>query len=483
VVGWAPADPEERLPMSTTVAETAEVAAAAAGYLESWLEHQRRRQRVPGVQAAVRVGDRLVLDTALGVADVGTGEPLTPRHLFRIASHSKTFTATAVLQLVEAGRLRLDDPVARWVPALAGTGPAAVTVRQLLGHQGGVVRDGRDNDHWQLLQPFPDEAALLRTAATEGVVLEPDEHFKYSNVGYALLGLVIEAVTGRSYAAHVQAAVVDRLGLVDTGPEWDPARAAEYAAGHTGLLDGEDERLTIPHVDTRAMAAATGFWSTARDLTTYGAAHVTGDPALLSDHAKRLMRRPESEIRAHGQEPRHYGLGLDLRTIGARRCIGHSGGYPGHVTRTWIDPEGQVVVSVLTNAVDGPADALARGLLALLDLALAAPEDAAPPAVDPSRFTGRFANLWGVTDVALLGGRLVLLHPGAPDPVEERAELTVVDAGTLRLETVPGFGSPGETVDYTWAEDGTASSVRVGGVTSWPVEVFRSRRAAQVAPR
>ena len=102
--------------MSRTVAETAEVAADIAPYLESWLDHQRRRARVPGVQAAVRVGDRLVLDTALGVADVGTGEPLTTGHLFRIASHSKTFTATAVLRLVEEGRMRLDDPIGRWVP-------------------------------------------------------------------------------------------------------------------------------------------------------------------------------------------------------------------------------------------------------------------------------------------------------------------------------------------------------------------------------
>src|SRR3954470_18427191 len=202
--------------MSTTPERTAEVASAPAPYLESWLDHQRRRSRVPGVQAAVRVGDRLVLDTALGVADVTTGEPLTPGHLFRIASHSKTFTATAVLQLVEAGRLRLDDPIARWVPALAGTALAEVTVRELLGHQGGVVRDGRDNDHWQLLHPFPDEALLLRIAADEGAVLQRNEHFKYSNIGYSLLGLAIEAVTGTGYDAHLRAAVVDRLGLADT---------------------------------------------------------------------------------------------------------------------------------------------------------------------------------------------------------------------------------------------------------------------------
>jgi D-alanyl-D-alanine carboxypeptidase len=462
--------------------DTAEVAAAAAPYLESWLEHQRRRLRVPGVQAAVRVGGKLVLDTALGVADVTTGEPLTGAHLFRIASHSKTFTATAVLQLVEAGRLRLDDPAAQWVPALAGTELAAVTVRELLGHQGGVIRDGADNDFWQLLHPFPDEAGLLGIAtAGDAATFGRNEHFKYSNIGYSLLGLVIEAVTGTSYAAHVQTAVVDPLGLADTGPEWEAGRAGEYAAGHTGLLDGEDARLTIPHVDTRAMAAATGFFSTARDLARYGAAHLPGDATLLTEESKRLMRRPESEIRVHGQDPRYYGLGLDLRTVGGRRLIGHSGGYPGHITRTWIDPEAQVVVSVLTNAIDGPADALARGLVALLDLASAAPEGEHPPAAELERYTGRFANLWGTLDIALLGGRLVLLHPGAPEPAEEYSELTVVDADTVRLERIPGFGSAGEPVGYEWAADGTASRIRAGGISSWPVDAFRARRAGQVA--
>jgi D-alanyl-D-alanine carboxypeptidase len=468
--------------MSRTVAETADVAAALAPYLESWLDHQRRRARVPGVQAALRVGDRLVLDTALGVADATTGEPLTTGHLFRIASHSKTFTATAVLQLVEAGRMRLDDPIVRWVPALGGSALAEVTVRELLGHQGGIVRDGRDCDHWQLLRPFPDEERLTAIATGEGAVLGRNEHFKYSNIGYSLLGQAIEAVTGTGYAAHVQTAVIDRLGLADTSPEWDPARAGDYAAGHTGLLDGEDERLTIPHVDTRAMAAATGFSATARDLTTYGAAHYTGEESLLTDASKRLMRRRESEIRAHGGEPGYYGLGVDVRTEGERELIGHGGGYPGHITRTWIDPVGQVVVSVLTNAIDGPADGLARGLLRLLDLALATPEDAdRPPAQQLQRYTGRFADLWSTTDVALLGGRLVLLHPNVPDPGEHYAELTVLGPDALRLETVPGFGSPGETVDYEWADDGSVQRIRVGGGSAWPLADFRARRAAQVS--
>ena len=465
-------------PHPSTPEQVADVAAAAAPVFEQWLELQRRRTRTPGVQAAVRVGGRLVFSTALGTADVTTGEPLTPRHLFRIASHSKTFTATAVLQLVEAGRMRLDDPIGQWVPEV----PAeleAVTVRELLGHQGGVIRDGRDNDHWQLLHAFPDAGQLLALAADGGAVFERNEHFKYSNIGYSLLGLAIEAVTGTSYAEHLRTAVLEPLGLTDTGPELDPARAADYAAGHTGLLDGEDTRLTIPHVDTRAMAAATGFFATAEELTAFGAAHVPGDERLLTDGSKRLMQRPESEISAHGEEVRRYGLGMDLRTAGARQLVGHSGGYPGHITRTWIDPAGSVVVSVLTNAIDGPADVLARGLLALLDLALAAP--AAEPAADLERYTGRFANLWGVLDVVALGGRLVLLHPASPAPAEGYVELTVEGPDTLRQEAVAGFGSAGETVEYERDAEGRTVAIRAGGVTAWPIEEFRARRAGQVS--
>lgn len=468
------------------VTRTASLARAAAPYLESWLDLQRSRSRTPGVQAAIRVGGEVVLSTALGTADVSTGEPLTEEHLFRIASHSKTFTATAVLQLVEAGLLRLDDPVAQWVPQLQGTDLAAVTVRELLGHQGGVVRDGGNGastDFWQLRGPFPDEAALLASAVA---VYGRNEMFKYSNVAYSLLGMVVAAASGRPYATYVTAEICERLGLRDTSPEHDPARAAGYAAGHTGLLDDQDSREVIPHVDTRAMAAATGFSSTALDLTAYGAAHCAGSDVLLREDSKRLMQRQESVVMVDGEEVGRYGLGLDLRRLGERELVGHSGGYPGHITRTWVDPRAQVVVSVLTNAVDGPADSLARGLLSLLDLALAGPADrdgTGPAGPDLDRFTGRFANLWSITDVAQLGGRLLLLRPTDPDPREHAQELDVVDPSTLRLTPRAGFGPVGEDVRYAWAGDaGTpAGHVEIAGMTSWPLEAFRARRTRQLA--
>ncbi|TFV44183.1 serine hydrolase domain-containing protein [Blastococcus sp. TF02A-35] len=453
---------------------------AAADYLRSWVAAQAAHRRVPGVQVAVRSGGELVLSAAVGVADVVTGEPLTSDHLFRVASHSKTFTATAVLQLVEAGRMRLDDPIADHVPELAGSPVGRATVRELLGHQAGVVRDGEDADFWQLGIPFPDRTALVDEVLRSGAVHARNEHFKYSNVGYGLLGLAVEAVTGTSFAEHCRTAITEPLGLTRTGAELDPARAGEYAAGHTGLLLGEDARETIEHVDTRAMAAATGFFSTAEELSAYGAAHVLGDERLLTDDSKRLMQRLESVVTAYGSEVGRYGLGMELLTVGDRQLVGHSGGYPGHITLTLVDPVGQLVVSVLTNAVDGPAHDLAVGLVKLVDVALAprAELPPPPPGVRPASFTGRFASLWGLLDVAELGGRLVLLRPTAPDPLPTVEELQVLDDRTLRVAPQPGFGASGERVPVQRDGDGRVVSVRLAGVTSVPVEEFRRRRSA-----
>ncbi|MGY1847880.1 MULTISPECIES: serine hydrolase domain-containing protein [unclassified Blastococcus] len=468
----------------TTPTETVR---AAAGYLRSWLDAQARHRRVPGVQAAVRHGGELVLSAAVGVADVSTGAPLTPAHLFRIASHSKTFTATLVLQLVEAGRLRLDDPIGTHVPELAAAGSpvARATVRELLGHQAGITRDGADADFWQLEQPFPDRAGVIGAALRAGPVHRRNEHFKYSNIGYALVGLAIEAVTGTSYADAVRTRIVEPLGLTRTGTDLDAARTGEYVSGHTGLLLGEDVREPLGPAGTGAMAAATGFYSTAEDLALFGAAHVLGDERLLTDDSKRLMQRLESVVTAYGTEVGRYGVGMVLTTVGERRLVGHSGGFPGQITVTFVDPADGLVVSVLTNAIDGPAEELATGLVKLVDVALRpratvpAPPPGAPP---PSSFTGRFAGLWGVLDVAELGGRLVLVRPTSADPLPGVEELEIVDADTLRVAAQPGFGAAGELVPLERDADGRVVSLRLGGVTNRPVEEFRRRRAAMTGP-
>lgn len=451
-----------------------------APYLEEWLAFQGAYRRTPGIQAAIRADDEIVLDVAWGHADLTTGEELTTAHLFRIASHSKTMTATAVLQLVEAGSLRLDDTAGHWIPELEGTPLAPVTVRELLGHQGGVIRDGVENNFWQRGGDFLDRDSLIAGARTDGAVFAPNEYFKYSNIGYSLLGLIVEAASGTPYNDYVAENIAGRLGLADSGPEYDASRASEYAAGHTGLTAGDDSRHRIEHVDTRAMAAATGWFSTARDLTTYGAAHWFGDDSLVTDASKRLLQREESRVEAHGTELGRYGLGFEQRTIGDRDLVGHSGGYPGHITRTWIDPTDKLVLSVLTNAVDGPADSLMTGVVQLVDLAIDAARDADDgdgSGADLSRFTGRFANMWGVVDIVDLGGKLASISPRSPEPKSAHQFLDV-SGDEVRTESVPGFGATGEPVIFERDDAGTITAVTMGGMTMWPIDTYRRALAS-----
>lgn len=465
------------------------------GYLQQWLAFQGSHGRVPGVQAAVRVGDELVLNTAWGVADTSTGAELTTEHLFRIASHSKTFTGTAIMQLAQQGRLRLDDPLGAHIPDLAGAPVGAVTIREVLGHTGGVIRDGKVKDFWQRMIPFPDTQGLLAMAREGALTFKRNEHFKYSNVSYSLLGLIIEAAAGIPYTDYVRTHIIDPLGLANTGPEYDPAREADFVYGHTGLLHGADEREPIAHVDSRAFGPATGFYSTAADMTIYGAAHFLGDETLLTDESKRLMQRLESTIEGPGVPEARYGVGMSLRRLGERDLVGHSGGYPGHITRTYIDPVDKIVVSVLTNAIDGPADPLAAGIFRLIDLALDPParaagataEDYSNPgdggadgtidAGDLSTYTGRFAGLWGVSDIVELGGQLYLLNPAQANPTEAYQHLRRLDGETLQIQSTAGFGPVGELVHYERDDDGTVLSLSLAGGRAWPVEEFLARRS------
>ncbi|KTR87008.1 hypothetical protein NS220_18080, partial [Microbacterium testaceum] len=205
-----------------------------------------------------------------------------------------------------------------------------------------------------------------------------------------------------------------------------------------------------------------------RDLSAYFAAHAPGDDTLVSDAAKRLLQRRESDIEYAGVL-RHYGLGFDVRDLDGARLIGHSGGYPGHITRTWLDLDDDLVVSVLTNAIDGPADVLATGAIGILRLALAqADREPGTAAV-----TGRFASMWSVADLVDLGGAVAVLHPADPDPARSAEVLEADDDGTLRLPARASFGASGEPVSVERDAAGAVVSIRLSGMSMWPFDRYR----------
>jgi D-alanyl-D-alanine carboxypeptidase len=431
--------------------------AHALDYADRWIAYRRWRLRIPGVQVAVRVGGELVLDAAHGLADASTGEALTPEHRFRIASHSKSLAALAAMRLIDEGRLRLDDEAQLHVPALAGTDAGALLVRELLSHGSGAVRDGDDVAFWHLQADFPDAAGLLAIVRSGTLRIPASTEFKYSNIGFGLLGLIVEAVTGSDYPRALQQLVAAPLGLDglwadvadDAASGGTPREGTEpLVAGHSGL-HSRDARTVLGSPSACALAAATGAVASAATLSDALRAVTDADDRLLSAPARRRMRQRQWTTAGRDGGAAGYGLGLMLREIDGRDWVGHGGAWTGQATRTLVDPERDVVVSVLTNAIDAPAEELAVGVARILGTALDA-EGGTADADELERlrsFEGSFASVWGRVDVAELGGRLLGISPIAPDPLQAVDVLEPQEGERVRITAATGMGSGHEFAD------------------------------------
>ena len=435
---------------------------AAIDYIPRWIEHQMRLTEQPGCSLAVAHKGKVVLEAAFGHADATRGLPLTPCHRFRVASHSKCFTAAGVLKLRELGQLALDEPVGRHVERLHPR-VAKVTLQQLLTHSAGLVRDGSDSGQWSDRRPFLDEAQV-RADLAAGPTLPPNTRFKYSNHGYALLGLVIEAVTGEPYIDWIAREIVAAAGLQETTPDMPLPGGALLARGHSAKLP-LGRRVIIPgDGQTRALAPATGFVSTAHDLALFFAGlSPQAKRSVLSVDSRREMLRHQWRD-PHASVERWYGLGTISSTLADWALSGHTGGFQGTVSRSVTVPAHDIAVSVLTNANDGQAYNWVDGMLHIIrtySLRGAAARRLAG-------WDSRWWSLWGAVDLLAMGDRVLVANPGQPNPLLDASEVEVArrngnGAWTGRITLANGYALHGEPVRMLHDARGRATEFWLAG--------------------
>jgi len=434
----------------------------ALDYILQWLEYQMRETEQPGCVIAVVHDGRVVLERAFGHADLVSKLPLTSRHRFRVASHSKSFTAACIMRLREEGKLGLDDRVGRYVQDLHPE-IAEATIGQLLSHSAGIIRDGIDSGQWQDERPFPNEAEL-RADLASAPIIAANSRFKYSNHGYGLAGLVIEAVTGTPYRDWIRRAIIEPAGLEETECDISTVASVPIARGHSGKLP-LGRRVVIPGDNpTHALAPATGFVSTARDLARFFAQL---DPAatesVLSVASRREMVRPQWRY-PHTSIERYYGLGIATGKTAEWEWFGHSGGFQGFITRTVTLPDRAVSASLLTNGVDGPAGPWMDGIIHIL----ANFSKHGAPADNVRDWAGRWWTIWGGLDLVPMGEKVVVAAPSLPNPFMDASELSVLDDNAARVSLAPGQGRHGESVWRVRRLDGTISEVWFGGTRLLP---------------
>jgi CubicO group peptidase (beta-lactamase class C family) len=445
---------------------------AALDYVPNWLAHQMRVFELPGCAIVVAHRGRIVLEEAFGHADLTRGIALTPRHRHRVASHSKSFTAAGILKLREKGKLTLDDRVGRYVrdlhPAVAAT-----TVSQLLSHSAGLVRDGADAGQWLHRRPFLD-ARELKAELAEPPTIDANTRFKYSNHGYGLLGLLIEALTGEGYGAWMKREIIDAAGLSETLPDAPVPRRTPFARGHTGKLP-LGVRLVMPgDTPTNALASATGFVSTAADLARFfaqlspGARGSVLSVASRRDMIRRQWRNPHSPVEGY------YGLGTIAGTLGDWGWFGHSGRFPGYTSRTATLPAQGITISIITNATDGWADFWVDGVMHILRRFA---QDGAPPR-RLAAWAGRWWSHWGPLDAVPIGEKVIIANPGLLNPLADTIEIEAIGRERGRIVEANGFANYGEPARLVRGKSRRARALQLGGVRLLP-EAALAREVSQ----
>jgi CubicO group peptidase (beta-lactamase class C family) len=415
----------------------------------AWIEGQIAYRGLPGIAVGVVSDQELVWAKGFGFADIKAKLPMTATTKFRMASHSKLFTAIAIMQLREEGKLGLDDPVVKHLPWFkakpAGDDDGPITVEQLLSHSSGMQREA--GDHWTSYV-FPTSDEIRRLYADRQAAFAPSVRWKYSNLAYAIAGMLIEQVSGERWADYVERHIFKPLGMNASSVDQNVSGlAVPY-----GRRMPDGTREIFPFVDARGMAAATGITSNVEDMAKFVSANFRRGPRggaqIISTGSWREMHRVRSVEENWNSGS---GLGFGVSRINNRTYVGHAGGYPGNTTMTSIQLDDKVGVIVLTNTGDSNPSDIARQLMATVGQAVA--KAAAPKpdvmAWDPAwaRFAGLYRGRGGDLQVVLLNKRLVLITPNGPD-VNTPITLEPLGGGRFRFVAPTGGGVVGEVVRF-----------------------------------
>jgi CubicO group peptidase (beta-lactamase class C family) len=426
-------------------------------YIGNWIEFQVRASQQPGCIVAIAHRGKIVTEYAFGHANLATGERLTPRHRFRIASHSKSFTAAGILKLREQRKLRLDDSVGHYVSGLHPK-VAETTIAQLLSHSAGLTRDGADSGQFADRRSYLSQKELM-TELQLPPAIEPNTRFKYSNHGFGLLGQVIEAVTEEPYRVWIEREIIHACGLPETKPDMPIAGSIPFARGHTLRLP-VGRRLVIPGDNlANAIAPAAGFVSTAADVARFF--------AQLAPNAKKSPLSASSRremTRSHWRNPHsslevYYGLGTMSGRTAGWDWFGHTGSFQGYISRTCVIPASEVTITILANANDGLAGFWLDGAMHILG----AFAGRGAPKRRVRDWTGRWWGMGGAVDLVPMGNLVVIANPHAFNPFLDATEIEVTGRDTGRISLAAGFGSHGQAVRRTRNKAGTVTDIWLAG--------------------
>lgn len=470
---------------------------SALELLEVWIDAHLAYEQIPGIAIAIVHDQNLLWSRGFGYADLERKVPVSPQTIFSICSVSKLFTSIAVMQLRDAGKLNLDDPIKKHLPWFdiqqTYTDVPPATVRGLLTHTSGLPREASFPYWTDPTFPFPTREAMMERVSSQRTLYPTDRYFQYSNLGMALLGEIVAAASGMSYDSYIQQRILDPLGMTDTTTDIPVELAGgRLATGYTPL-DRAGQRHALASFQTRAIAPAAGYASTVEDLGRFAAwqfrlldsawgtsAELIPGASILRPSTLREMHRVHRvDPELFDSEGSHWGLGFgiypeDEQQTTETTFVGHGGACPGFRTSLKLQPDTKIAAIVMINAEGARASpgVITRAAHKIvgdaISEAIESPEEAS--AADPAlrRYTGLYTTVaWGEAAVVIWDGQLAHLYLPTEDPMAGLTKLKktgehrfrrVRDDGELGEEWV--FELENDTVVRMWRNSQYSTKVR-----------------------
>ena len=339
-------------PFLALIFTTASATADRAEEVRKVVETYMAEQGVVGCSIAIGERGEVVFEEGFGYSDLENLVTAKPETIYRLASISKSITATSVMQLVEQGKIDLDADIRKYVPEFPEK-KHIITTRHILSHLSGI-RHYKDAEV-QSKKRYTSVEGSLAIFKEDPLLQEPGETFSYSTYGYTLLARLVEKVSGEKYPDYLRKHIFDSAGMSTAGVEdliaIVPNRARGYMKGRNG------EPRNSNYADISYKWGGGGLVTSAPDLCRFGIAIINN--TLTKEETRKEMW---TEQKLNDGSGTRYGLGWSVRTLGDRRMFGHSGAQQMVRTLLMVFPDDETVIAILTNYENHDPSRLGRAI-------------------------------------------------------------------------------------------------------------------------
>jgi CubicO group peptidase (beta-lactamase class C family) len=428
-------------------------------FLEAWLENQRAYHGNVGTSISIFSKTETLYANGFGYANIESKARANSNTRYRVASITKLFTTTAIMQLVEKGKLDINKTVKEYIPWFAFPSEKdlnLVTVKNLLNHTSGIPRES-DNPYWTDFE-FPTKEQAKESLTRQEQVLAKNTMWKYSNLGFAFLGEIISVVSGMPYEEYIENNILKPLALSSTSIKHLDTSHREMAIGYSRRLPNEEMKpVKIP--DCKWISPAANLSSTVIDLTKFLQTFMKNEGAILRPSTVREMMN--ISVTNHNLT---NGFGLGFMQINGPHGIeiGHNGGFQGYKSYAFFLKDYDLGAIVLTNSTDSVPLTIARQIYALLKNDLNSSTKITHDYKSISKFCGKYRSAWQDFLVSPIDGKLHLFTLPADDSFETKAEIYKDENNDFRLNSNLGGSTVGEKVSFILDSKGNVVKMRTG---------------------